>query len=212
MVCAHLISGSKSFKFRLNFSFQTSDCIDMAFQFGFANDPGSDDEDSGAANASRTSAKTAAAGASAPIKQHKLEDLVGMHAHSFSVSLKPFSIIPCSWQDAARLNDTCQLTSSQLATLPEHLSYSTVRVESPLGKVVHLPRRELFDVRVQLLQEDTANDQVIDQLDKSDIKAGVYEGGFKTWECSVDLASLLLDRGPRKDIDELVRCDAIIEV
>lgn len=66
---------------------------------------------------------------------------------------------------------------------------------------------------MQLLQEDTNNnEQVIDQIDKSDIKAGVYEGGFKTWECSVDLASLLLDRGPRKDIDELVRCDSAIEV
>lgn len=106
-----------------------------------------------------------------------------------------------------------RLTSSQLATLPERISYSTVKVESPLGRIVHIPRRELFDVRLQLLQEDTANNEtVIDQIDKSDIKAGVYEGGFKTWECSVDLASLLLDRGPRKDIDELVRCDSVIEV
>ena len=53
---------------------------------------------------------------------------------------------------------------------------------------------------------------MIDQLEKSDIRAGVYEGGFKTWECSQDLASLLLDRGPRKDIDELIRCDQVIEV
>lgn len=63
------------------------------------------------------------------------------------------------------------------------------------------------------MQEDSsANDEVIDQIDKSDLRAGVYEGGFKTWECSVDLASLLLDRGPRKDIDELIRCDQIVEV
>ena len=53
---------------------------------------------------------------------------------------------------------------------------------------------------------------MIDQIEKSDIRSGVYEGGFKTWECSQDLASLLLDRGPRKDIDELVRCDQIIEL
>jgi protein-histidine N-methyltransferase len=93
------------------------------------------------------------------------------------------------------------------------LSYSTVRVESPLGKVIYLPRRELFDVRVQLLQDVSAdNDRVIDQIENSDIRAGVYEGGFKTWECSLDLASLLLDRGPRKDIDELTRCDQVLEV
>ncbi|SMR43900.1 unnamed protein product [Zymoseptoria tritici ST99CH_3D1] len=100
-----------------------------------------------------------------------------------------------------------------LSTLPERLSYSTVRVESPLGKVIYLPRRELFDVRVQLLQDvSTDNDNVIDQIENSDIRAGVYEGGFKTWECSLDLASLLLDRGPRKDIDELTRCDQIVEL
>jgi protein-histidine N-methyltransferase len=53
---------------------------------------------------------------------------------------------------------------------------------------------------------------VIDQIDQSDLSSGIYEGGFKTWECAVDLASLLLDRGPRKDIDELIRCDQVIEV
>jgi protein-histidine N-methyltransferase len=68
-------------------------------------------------------------------------------------------------------------------------------------------------VRLQLLQDASAdNDRVIDQIDKSDLRSGVYEGGFKTWECSVDLASLLLDRGPRKDIDELTQCDQIVEV
>lgn len=101
----------------------------------------------------------------------------------------------------------------QIATLPERLSYSTVRVESPLGRVVQLPRRELFDVRAQLLQEDSElSDQVAENLEKSDLRSGIYEGGFKTWECSIDLASLLLDRGPRKDIDELVKCDQIVEV
>ena len=100
----------------------------------------------------------------------------------------------------------------QISSLPERLSYSTVKIESPTGRVLYLPRRELYDVRVQLLQEGSDNDAVIDQLDKSDLRSGVYEGGFKTWECSLDLANLLLDRGPRKDIDELVRCDQIIEV
>lgn len=27
-----------------------------------------------------------------------------------------------------------------------------------------------------------------------DIRPGVYEGGFKTWECAVDLASYLVER------------------
>ncbi|KAK3672761.1 hypothetical protein LTR78_007347 [Recurvomyces mirabilis] len=96
-----------------------------------------------------------------------------------------------------------------LSTLPEHLSYSTVRIESPIGRILHLPKRDLYDVKVQLLQEGSSNDDIIDQIDKTDIRTGVYEGGFKTWESAGDLASLLLDRGPRKDIDELVRCDQL---
>jgi len=100
----------------------------------------------------------------------------------------------------------------QLGTLPDQLSYSTVQIESPTGRILHLPRREHYDIRLQLLSKDNLDDDVVDQLDNSDLRSGIYEGGFKTWECSLDLASLLLDRGPRKDIDDLVRCDQIIEV
>jgi protein-histidine N-methyltransferase len=104
-------------------------------------------------------------------------------------------------------------TSFQLATLPDHLCYSTIQIESPTGKTINLPRRALSDIRVQLMAEDeAANDETLNDIEDSDIRTGVYEGGFKTWECSVDLASILLDRGPRKDIDELVRCDQIVEV
>lgn len=60
----------------------------MAFQFGFANDANSDDEDSGPVNGVHGS-NGSAAGASAQVKQHKLEDLVGMHA-TLSFSFSPF--------------------------------------------------------------------------------------------------------------------------
>jgi protein-histidine N-methyltransferase len=63
-----------------------------------------------------------------------------------------------------------------------------------------------------MAEDEAANDETLNDIEDSDIRTGVYEGGFKTWECSVDLASILLDRGPRKDIDELVRCDQIVEV
>jgi hypothetical protein len=49
-------------------------------------------------------------------------------------------------------------------------------------------------------------------LNDSDIKTNVYEGGFKSWECSFDLAKHLLDRGPRKDLDDLCRVDHVVEV
>ncbi|KAL1304310.1 hypothetical protein AAFC00_000713 [Neodothiora populina] len=102
-----------------------------------------------------------------------------------------------------------------LSSLPDRLSYSLVTITSPTGKTLVLPRRELFDIRVQLMSEadgEDDNDRTLADLENSDLRTGVYEGGFKTWECSVDLASLLLDRGPRKDIDEIVKCDQVIEL
>lgn len=63
-----------------------------------------------------------------------------------------------------------------------------------------------------MAEDEAANDETLKDIQSTDIRTGVYEGGFKTWECSVDLASILLDRGPRKDIDELIKCDQIVEV
>ena len=55
-----------------------------------------------------------------------------------------------------------------------------------------IPRRALFDVRAQLMAEADSNanknDQLITGLDQGDLTSGLYEGGFKTWECAVDLA------------------------
>ncbi|OJD35347.1 s-adenosylmethionine-dependent methyltransferase-like protein [Diplodia corticola] len=100
-----------------------------------------------------------------------------------------------------------------LQTLPDKISYATQEIESPSGKILALPRRELFDVRVQLMAEDDgSNSEPVTGLDEADIRTNVYEGGFKTWECSIDLAKLLLDRGPRKDIDDLCRVDHVVEL
>lgn len=100
-----------------------------------------------------------------------------------------------------------------LATLPSKISYSSLDIESPKGHRIRLPRRELFDIRMQLMAEDNVTEsQPITGLDDSDIRTNVYEGGFKSWECSIDLVKFLLDRGPRKDLDDLSRVDHVIEV
>lgn len=49
-------------------------------------------------------------------------------------------------------------------------------------------------------------------LDSSDLRTNIYEGGYKTWECSLDLVAFLLDRGPRKDLDDLVRVQHVLEM
>ena len=60
------------------------------------------------------------------------------------------------------------------------------------GALLSLPRRELFDIRAQLMAEDPNSSQCPPiGLSMDDITPNIYEGGFKTWECSVDLASFL---------------------
>lgn len=74
---------------------------------------------------------------------------------------------------------------TQRAQLPDKLSYSPVVTHDGHVPVV-LARRDLFDVRFQILNEDgTFADE------QSDLIPGVYEGGLKTWECSLDLVSEL---------------------
>jgi protein-histidine N-methyltransferase len=58
------------------------------------------------------------------------------------------------------------------------------------GTALRLPRRELWDVRVQLMAEDDGKEGV-EGLGEHDVKTGVYEGGFKSWESSVDLVKVL---------------------
>jgi protein-histidine N-methyltransferase len=105
------------------------------------------------------------------------------------------------------------LTKPQLSTLPDKISYSTVSITSPKGFTARLPRRELFDVRLQLMAEDDGTSPTpLAGLDDTDLQQNIYEGGYKTWECSLDLVRFLLDRGPRKDLDDLHRVNHVIEM
>ncbi len=38
---------------------------------------------------------------------------------------------------------------------------------------------------------DNSNDDLLTGLDTGDLTSGVYEGGFKTWECAIDLAEFI---------------------
>ncbi|PYH99510.1 hypothetical protein BO71DRAFT_192566 [Aspergillus ellipticus CBS 707.79] len=87
-------------------------------------------------------------------------------------------------------------------SLASQISFNKLAIRTPpdatSGKPITLARREVFDIRTQLMAEDTAdedNEELIAGLEKGDIKPNFYEGGFKTWECAVDLARLLVDAG-----------------
>jgi protein-histidine N-methyltransferase len=102
----------------------------------------------------------------------------------------------------------------QIGTLPSVISYSPLHVPSvvPHMPVTNLAKRDLFDARFQLISASTStltsNDpqgvvsigDLASEADlryveaPSDLVPGVYEGGLKTWECSIDLAGSVKDR------------------
>ena len=82
---------------------------------------------------------------------------------------------------------------SLLATLPSKIAYSTLKIKLDDGREIKIPRRELWDVRVQLMAEDEGGEGMVG-LGKDDVKTGVYEGGFKSWESSVDVVRVLASR------------------
>lgn len=112
-----------------------------------------------------------------------------------------------------------------LASLPSQLSYNLLEVVSiqdhgHASQKLQIPRRALFDIRQQLMHEvdpttrDDSTSSLLAGLETGDLSTGIYEGGFKTWECAVDLASLLLSQpddldGPPLHVIELGAGSAI---
>lgn len=82
-----------------------------------------------------------------------------------------------------------------LAMLPSKVAYDVLEVKLDDGRIVSLPRRELWDVRLQLMAEDDGSGATTEGLGNHDVKTGVYEGGFKSWESSVDLVKVLATQG-----------------
>lgn len=141
------------------------------------------------------------------------------HSHSQPASQPPsssYSAFPVAGKP--QLPATIHPLSSLLAQLPSKIAYDTLAIDltndvppsSSNGNdgsssssssyysppTLALPRRELWDVRVQLMAEDddvlSGEDRVDDGgLGKHDVKTGIYEGGFKSWESSIDLVRVL---------------------
>jgi hypothetical protein len=80
-----------------------------------------------------------------------------------------------------------------LSRLPSKIAFSLLDVRLGDGRVLQLPRRELWDVRVQLMAEENIDNPSESEagLGDHDVKTGIYEGGFKSWESSVDLVKVL---------------------
>ncbi|KAI0890498.1 uncharacterized protein GGS22DRAFT_151048 [Annulohypoxylon maeteangense] len=104
-------------------------------------------------------------------------------ASAFPVASKP--LLPAASHDLHHM----------LSQLPSKVAYSILDIDLDGNGSIQLPRRELWDVRVQLMAEDEGGDTE-PGLGNHDVKTGVYEGGFKSWESSVDLVKVL---SPSKD-------------
>lgn len=100
-----------------------------------------------------------------------------------------------------------------LASLPSKVAYSLLEVELDGKGSIQIPRRELWDVRAQLMAEadgDGDSAEVESGLGSHDVKTGIYEGGFKSWESSVDLVKVLAAENLPDSLAEAAFC--IIEV
>ncbi|EDR09503.1 uncharacterized protein LACBIDRAFT_189982 [Laccaria bicolor S238N-H82] len=102
------------------------------------------------------------------------------------------------------------LLKDLLNRLPSRISYSPLHVPLTGGRSLTLVRRDLFDARFQLISEGTGEEApALVYLDApSDLVPGVYEGGLKTWECSLDLVQYLDTALP----DETYRGRRILEL
>ncbi|KAJ9658003.1 hypothetical protein H2198_003972 [Neophaeococcomyces mojaviensis] len=113
------------------------------------------------------------------------------------------SLIPAQCHNLPSLLATLpsQLTYNYL-TIPSHHSISTLQSKTgtkTTNDSIHtrVPRRSLFDIRQQLMAESDPSDTtdstntLLEGLESGDLSNGVYEGGFKTWECAVDLADYI---------------------
>jgi len=94
-------------------------------------------------------------------------------------------------------------------TLPSSSTTSSPKVYLNNGITRKKKRRDLNGNKMADRQNSEGSEIGLGDVD---IEQNVYEGGFKSWEGAVDLARLVLERGPRRDIDELSRVDSVIEV
>lgn len=172
----------------------------MSFSFGFASDEPMDGDEalafaSGSTAASRQPTQDAQTQSSTavPSRQFSLEEMMAGLPDRISYS---FIRIPGG---GGRSHPPPQSNTSET---PRQVT----------SQDLYLPRRDLFDARFQILHdgfdaEDGAEvdasaaraQKASDEEDvavvgtESDLIPGLYEGGLKTWECSVDLVSVLAD-------------------
>ncbi|KAL1917458.1 uncharacterized protein VTP21DRAFT_3851 [Calcarisporiella thermophila] len=109
---------------------------------------------------------------------------------NFSQDEDEDSVVPVVEDNVAPALPSRKVELEQLASvLPQELQAESIPIQ---GLPCPLFKRDLADIKFQLAQEDSMEGNSLSYLaDNCDLVKGVYEGGFKTWECSLDLASYI---------------------
>lgn len=114
----------------------------------------------------------------------------GLSAPELSTSTSAFPVAGKPLLPATR-HDVREM----LLKLPSKIAFSLLDVDLDGKGNMQLPRRELWDVRVQIMAEEDEG-ETEPGLGNRDVKTGVYEGGFKSWESSIDLVKVIASSQP----------------
>lgn len=115
--------------------------------------------------------------------QAKLEAQPAAATSAFPVAGKP------------QLPTVSHKLEDMLPKLPSKIAFGVLDMPMKDGTVLQVPRRELWDIKVQVMAEDEGLNADSEGLGDHDVKTGIYEGGFKSWESSVDLVKVLRQEG-----------------
>lgn len=93
--------------------------------------------------------------------------------------------------DSVEVNDRFLPRVLSLTSLLQSLVGARFTFTSTAASHGKVYRREVFDVKHQIMMEDTHTEETQILLGDEDLRNNVYEGGLKSWECSFDVVNKL---------------------
>ncbi|KAJ1988878.1 hypothetical protein GGI25_002088 [Coemansia spiralis] len=132
-------------------------------------------------------------------------------AGNFSVSVTS-NIKEEKEQQISTQAEPCEIISLSVPTV------SSIVVDAVYYKNQQLWKRQIDDVQFQLAQQDSMDGSnesamvkaMVEDKNASDVIKGVYEGGLKTWECSIDLLNYIVDYSD--EISKLINGGNVLEI
>ncbi|KAK6504164.1 hypothetical protein TWF506_002372 [Arthrobotrys conoides] len=123
-------------------------------------------------------------------------DADGEDVETVGVEITPSIPVEETSSGSSRIPAQLHSLDELIAKLPPHIAFSPLSIPLTSSKTITIPRRELFDVKMQLMAEDNnpstnSSQSFSAAFTDEDIRTNTYEGGLKSWECSSDLVKQL---------------------